>query len=161
MRATTIFILLIIVSNLSFAQEVSNELKEYIELQKSKFSQFDGNWVGKISSFNKYAPGADLEYKDNIVISINGDKVKVYHKDGEDFIDPGYEYSVARKGTNIHIYTQDIEGGWAETISYTMTLESEKRLIVTWSRVVNNFVYPLKNKEARAYFLGVSVFSPY
>jgi len=161
MKAIKILIFLLLYSSSTFSQEISSELKEHIDKQKTKYSKLDGYWIGEISSFNKYKPGADLEYKDKIVILIQGEMAKIYHKDGEDYINPGYEYTVARKDTNIHIFTQDLEGGWAETMSYTMTLESEDKLIVTWTRIVNNFVYPLSNKEARAYFFGISEFSPY
>ena len=161
MKSIYVLLSLVLISNFAFSQEISNEHKNEIEFHKARLSKLDGYWIGEISSHNKYKPGSDLEYKDKIIILVNGYEAKVYHKDGDDFVNYGYEYGVARKATNIHIYTQDMGEGWTETISYTMTLESENKMTVVWSRVVNNFVYPLSDKQARAYFSGVSEFSPY
>ncbi len=126
-----------------------------------KTSQFDGPWVGKISSPNHFKPGADLVFKDEIIILLDGDTAKVYNKSGEDFVDYGYQFKVDRQGTNVHLYSNEAEAAWVETIAYTLTLESENRLMVAWSRVVNNHDLPSTSKQARAYFVGVSFFERY
>ena len=135
---------------------------------KLRAAAYDGRWTGTVNCL--YDPGLWPEDECGVgfTFDIQGPRISVEQvvksKKGEETkssINPG-KFILTRLATNavaISINTgKDEDGTWVETWSFVMTLTDPDRVLVHWTRVVNNLDMPRAKKGSKFSTVGMGEF---
>jgi len=139
-----------------FSEEKSSEeefekaranLEEYM-------SQLDGDWEGKISSFELQGNLKDKPYSEDLILRIDGDSVFVGFKKGDKWFMSGYDFKIIRFKTHAIIYAFASGDAWVEAFNFTVTLGDINEMNLIWNRAVSNYMVAPSEPLGRGYFHG-------
>ena len=135
------------------------EIKEEILKHEKILSDFDGNWVGTLESYEIEGDFPEQPFISKKIFRINGDNLLVgsEDKDGKRYTS-SYQWKMIRDKTQILIYTIAAKDAWSESFTFNLTFNNTDELRVLWSRSVSNLLVHPENKDARGAFQGFSLF---
>ena len=134
----------------------SDDIERHRSEAEEYWSQLDGDWEGKISSYEIQNDYPNKPFESEIRIRIHGDNVLIgVKRDGEWFIS-SKDAKIIRHKTHAVIVELNSDKAWVEGFTYTITLGEADELNMLWSRAVSNYLLKPSNKEARGYFHGFS-----
>lgn len=155
---TLLFVLALLISVITNA-DMTPEIKEAILKHEKILSDFDGNWVGTLESYEIEGDFPEQPFISKKIFRINGDDLLVgsEDKDGKRYTS-SYQWKMVRDKTQILIYTIAANDAWSESFTFNLTFNNTDELRVLWSRSVSNLLVHPEKKDARGAFQGFSIF---
>ncbi len=143
--------------HVSVSAEVSSEVEDAIHELETILSDFDGDWIGTIQSYELDGDFPDRPFTQKMLFRIDGEDILVgtENEDGKRYKMP-YKWEVVRNKTQLLIYTQAAKDAWSESFVFTLTLLDIDEINLLWSRAVSNFHKSPEDPNARGFFQGKS-----
>jgi hypothetical protein len=156
---TLVLVLSVLCCGLVAPMEVRAQDSPSAESAALRSASYDGVWVGATRCL--YDPGlvSENECGIGLSLSISGDAFQVQQtlrnvRGGETKLElnaPRVQFT--RLATNAVATAMDSgndeDGSWVETWSFVMTLKGPDKMIVHWTRVVNNLDMPVDAKASK------------
>jgi len=145
--------------SISSSADMTPEIKEAILKFETILSDFDGNWVGTLQSYELDGDFPEQPFKSKMIFRIDGENLLVgtENKEGKRYTS-SYEWEMVRDKTQILIYTIAAKDAWSESFTFNLTFNDTDELRVLWSRSVSNLLESPDSKDARGSFQGLSIF---
>lgn len=161
MKYVFLLISIFLSTSLSFAFDSAEEFEEFRAASEAIFSQLDGEWAGEISGLELQGDYPGQPYNSEILIRIDGTDVVVVTKRNDEWYEMPYNFTLVRYKTHAIIYAFAAQDAWVEGFSFMLTMNGVDEMALVWSRVVNNYAWPVEEMESRGYFQGFSLLERY